>query len=54
MFIKGFILLIIYILVGLLLENYFGFTSPALFSFYGYTMAVLTSAVLAHHEFTKK
>jgi len=54
MFIKGFILLIMYILGGSLLEHYFNFTSPALFSFYGYVMAVLTSAVLAHHEFTNK
>lgn len=49
MFYKGLFLLIIYILGGIFLEKGLGLTSPPLFSFYGYVMAIITSAVAAHH-----
>ncbi len=49
MFYKGSLLALIYILGGILLEDGFGFTSPALFSFYGYMMALLTFSVTSHH-----
>lgn len=54
MFYKGLLIAIIYILGGILLEKGFGFTSPALFSFYGFVMAMITAAVMAHHELTQK
>jgi len=54
MFFKGLLLLIIYILGGILLENALGFTSPALFSFYGFTMALLVMIVSKHHYRTVK
>ncbi len=52
--IKNTILIVIYVLGGLLLERGFGFTSPALFSFYGYMMAVLTFGVNYHHTITSR
>ena len=54
MFFKGLLLSIIYIMGGILLENVLGFTSPALFSFYGFMIALLTVVVSGHHYGTKK
>ncbi len=49
MFFKGLLLLIIYILGGILLENILGLTSPALFSFYGFSMAMIVVIFSGHH-----
>ncbi len=48
-FIVNFLLVVLYVLVGVLLELV-GFTSPALFAFYGFVMGVFSLAINSYIE----
>lgn len=49
MFCKGLVLFIMYIIGGSLLEHYFGFSSPAVFTAYGYISALVVVIVSHDH-----